>query len=278
MHPLSNKVALITGGSSGIGRATALRLAGPRAKVALAARGRGALESVVKAAQDLGTEVLAVPIDVQEAQQCRQAVEATVARFGRLDALVCSAGIAMRADFDGSDLAALEQVMRVNFLGTLYATHFALPYVKQSRGSLVALSSLTGLRGVPSYGIYGASKFAIQGLYESLRIELRRHGVHVGIFAPGFVDTPLRLHVLGPDGRPWAKAPAPPFRVWTAEKCADLLVRMLVRRRSQICLPWHIPLWLWLDQIVGRTVGNFILRYAFPPLGQESVIRGNHSG
>jgi NAD(P)-dependent dehydrogenase (short-subunit alcohol dehydrogenase family) len=268
MHPLSDKVVLITGGSSGIGRATALRLAGHGAKVAVAARGREALDEVVHEAAGRGAEALAVPADVLEPEQCRQAVEATVARFGRLDVLICSAGLSMRAYFDGSDLAAMQRVMRVNFFGTLYATHFALPHVKQTRGSLVALSSLTGLRGVPSYGIYGASKFAIQGLYESLRLELRGDGVHVGVFAPGFVDTPLRTRVLGPDGKPWPKPPAPPFRIWPVEKCVDLIIRLIVKRRSQIRLPWFMGPLFWLDEIVGRTIGNMVLRYTFMRLGQ----------
>jgi NAD(P)-dependent dehydrogenase (short-subunit alcohol dehydrogenase family) len=266
MHPLRDKVVLVTGGSSGIGRAAALRLAGYGAKVAVAARTPSALELVARQAAELGAESLAVPADVTDSEQCRRAVEATVARFGRLDILICSAGLSMRAYFDGSNLAALEQVMRVNFFGTLYATYFAVPHVKRTQGSLVALSSLTGLRGVPSYALYGASKFAIQGLYESLRLELRRDGVHVGVVAPGFVDTPLRDHVLGPDGQPWAKPPSPPFRVWPVEKCVDQIIRLLVRRRAQINLPWFMGPLFWLDHIVGCWIGNLILRYKFPPL------------
>jgi NAD(P)-dependent dehydrogenase (short-subunit alcohol dehydrogenase family) len=266
MRFFQDKVVLITGGSSGIGRATALRLAGYGAKVAVASRTAEALEEVVKAATDLGAEALAVPADVTDAEQCHRAVEDTVARFGRLDILICSAGLSMRAYFDHSNLEAMQRVMQVNFFGTLNATHFALPYIKQTRGSLVALSSLTGIRGVPSYGIYGASKFAIQGLYESLRLELRRDGVHVGVVRPGFVDTPLRDHVLGPDGRPWDKPPPPPFRVWPVEKCVDQIIRLIVWRLGRINLPWFMGPLYWLDEIVGRIIGNWILRYMFPPV------------
>src|SRR5919201_992289 len=137
IHPLGGKVALITGGSSGIGRATALRLGGDGGK-----GGGGA-----------PTPALAVPTDVTDAAQCRRAVESTVDRFGRLDILICSAGLSLRGYFAGSDLAALDRIMRVNFFGTLYATHYALPHVRRTRGSLVALSSLTGKRGVPSYAV-----------------------------------------------------------------------------------------------------------------------------
>jgi NAD(P)-dependent dehydrogenase (short-subunit alcohol dehydrogenase family) len=266
MHPLHDKVVLITGGSSGIGRATALRLAGHGSKVVVAARNLKALEEVAQAAQRLGAEALAVPTDVTEAEQCRRVVAETVARFGRLDILICSAGLSMRTYFATSDLEAMERVVRVNFFGTLYATHFALPHVKQSRGSLVALSSLTGLRGIPSYALYGASKFAVQGLYDSLRLEVRRDGVHVGVVAPGFVDTPLRDHVLGPGGQTWDKPPPPPFRIWPVEKCVDRIVRLLVKRRAQANLPWFMGPLFWLDEIVLRLIGDFILRYKFPPV------------
>jgi NAD(P)-dependent dehydrogenase (short-subunit alcohol dehydrogenase family) len=269
-HPLSDKVALITGGSSGIGRATALRLAGFGSKIVVAARNPDALEQVVQETAGRGAEALAVPTDVTEAGQCQRAVESAVARFGRLDILLCSAGLSLRGYFAGSDLPTLERVMRVNFIGTLYATHFALPYIKQTRGSLVALSSLTGLRGVPSYAVYGASKFAIQGLYDSLRLELRPDGVHVGVVAPGFVATPLRERVLAPDGHPWPTPPPPPFRIWPVEKCVDRIVRLLIKRRAQANLPWFMGPLLWLDQIVACWIGNAILRYKFPP---EEVMR-----
>jgi NAD(P)-dependent dehydrogenase (short-subunit alcohol dehydrogenase family) len=200
------------------------------------------------------------------AEECRQAVERAVTTFGQLDVLICCAGLSMRADFEGSDLAAMERVMRVNFFGTLYMTYHALPHIKQARGSLVALSSLTGLRGVPSYGLYGASKFAIQGLYDSLRLELWRDNVHVGVVAPGFVDTPLRENVLGPDGKPWDNPPPPPFRIWPVEKCVDKIVKLIARRRRQANLPWFMGPLYWLDEIVVRWIGDRILLYMFPPL------------
>jgi NAD(P)-dependent dehydrogenase (short-subunit alcohol dehydrogenase family) len=266
MHPLREKVVLITGGSSGIGRATALRLAGLGSRLALAARTREALDEAAQEVRARGAEALVLPTDVTEAEQCRQAVERTVAHFGRLDVLLCSAGLSMRTYFEGSDLAALERVVRVNFFGTLYATYFAVPHVKRSRGSLVAISSLTGRRGVPSYAVYGASKFAVRGLYESLRLELGRDGVHVGVVSPGFVDTPLRDHVLGPNGTPWQTPPPPPFRIWPLEKCVDRVVRLITRRRAEALLPAFTGPLLWLDQAVGCWIGNQVLSRKFPPV------------
>jgi NAD(P)-dependent dehydrogenase (short-subunit alcohol dehydrogenase family) len=264
MHQLRDKVVLITGGSSGIGKATALRLAGCAARVVVAGRNAAALDEVVKAAEYLGAEALAVPTDVTDPQQCRRAVEAAVKQFGRLDILICSAGLSMRAYFEDSNLEAMERVVRVNFLGTLYCTHYALPHIIQSHGVLVALSSLTGIRGVPSYSLYGATKFGVEGLYDALRLELKRHKVHVGVVAPGFVATPLRENVLGPGGEPWNNPPPPPFRIWPVEKCVDKIMHLLLRRRRHMNLPWFMGPLFWLDEIVFRMIGNAILRYAFP--------------
>ena len=265
MESFRDKAILITGASSGIGKATALRLARYGAHIALAARNRDALEQVRNEIQLAGGTALVVPTDVTDAEQVRQAVEAVTAQFGKLDILIASAGLSMRAYFDGSQLEALERVMRVNFFGTLYATHFALPHIKKTRGSLVAISSLTGKRGIPSYSIYGASKFAIQGLYEALHLELARDGVHVGVVSPAFVDTPLRDNVLGPDGKVWTVPPPPPFRIWPVEKCVDRIVRLIVKRKRQALLPWFAGPLLVIDEMMGRVIGDRILTRKFPP-------------
>lgn len=265
MNPLLHKTALITGGSSGIGRATALRLAGMGVQVALAARNTAALDEVRATIEQAGGTALCVPTDVTDSEQVRRAVEATVARFGSLDILLCSAGLSMRCYFEETQLAAMERVIRVNFFGTLHATHFALPHVKKARGSLVAISSLTGKRGIPSYSVYGASKFAVQGLYEALRAELRRDGVHVGIVSPAFVDTPLRSNVLGPDGKPWPVPPPPPFRIWPIETCVERIIDLIIRRRREVLLPWRAGPLLLVDHLLGGWLGDRVLARRLPP-------------
>jgi NAD(P)-dependent dehydrogenase (short-subunit alcohol dehydrogenase family) len=263
MTALRGKVALVTGGSSGIGRAAALRLARHGARVAVAARTVAALEEVADEIRTAGGEALAVPTDVTDEGQCRRAVEATVFKFGQLDLLLSCAGVSMRAEFAASDLAALEQVLRVNFLGTLYPTYHAIPAIKATRGSLVAVSSVTGKRGIPTYAMYGASKFAVQGLYESLRVELAPHGVHVGVFSPAFVDTPLRERVLGADGKPSSAAPASNFRLWPVEKCVEALISLIVRRKRQATLPWFVGPLLALDDVTNGWAGDRYLGRKF---------------
>jgi NAD(P)-dependent dehydrogenase (short-subunit alcohol dehydrogenase family) len=266
MRSFEGKVVLITGGSSGIGRAAAVRLAGLGARVAVAARTAAALDAVVTEIGGQGGEALAIPTDVTAAEQCRHAVETTAARWDRLDVLLCSAGLSLRALFADCDLAVMERVVQVNFLGTLYATHFAIPHIRKTRGSLVALSSLVGKRGTPSYALYGASKFAVQGLYEALRLELADDGIHVGVVSPGFVDTPLREHVLGPDGRPWDKPPPPPFRIWPVARCVDRILRLLVNRRPEALLPAFVgPLLAFDHFFTGKRLGNWLLRRRFNP-------------
>jgi NAD(P)-dependent dehydrogenase (short-subunit alcohol dehydrogenase family) len=267
MEFFRNKTILVTGASSGIGRATAVRLAGYGAEVALAARNRDALEAARRDIESRGGRALVLPTDVTVAEQVREAVESTAAQFGKLDVLIASAGLSMRAYFEGSHLDAMERVVHVNFFGTLYATHFALPHVKKTRGSLVAISSLTGKRGIPSYAIYGASKFAVQGLYDALALELARDGVHVGVVSPAFVDTPLRTNVLGPDGQPWPEPPPPPFRIWPVEKCVDRIVRLIAKRKRQALLPWFAGPMLVIDEMLGRWMGNRLLTRNFPPDG-----------
>jgi NAD(P)-dependent dehydrogenase (short-subunit alcohol dehydrogenase family) len=265
MFSWRNKAVLVTGGSSGIGRAAVLRLAGLGARVALAARDADALARAAREAADLGAEALAVPTDVTDAAQCLRAVEAAVGRFGRLDVLLCSAGVSLRAAFAETDLDVLERVVRTNFFGTLYPTYHAIPHVRRTRGSLVALSSLTGKRGVPSYAAYGAAKFAVQGLYESLRLELAADGVHVGVVAPGFVATPLRGRVLGPDGKPWERPPDPPFRVWPVEKCVNRILRLIARREAEVLLPGFVRPLLALDEAAGGRLGDWYLGHKFDP-------------
>jgi NAD(P)-dependent dehydrogenase (short-subunit alcohol dehydrogenase family) len=269
MTRLQDKVVLITGASSGIGRAAALCLASRGAHVALAARRVEALREVASQIEHGGGKALVTPTDVTDPKQTQTAITHTVEQFGRLDVLICSAGVSMRANFADTSFEAIDQVMRINFFGTLYPTWQAIPYLKATRGSLVAVSSLVGKRGTPTYSIYGASKFAVQGLYESLRVELAPDGIHVGVVSPGHVDTPLRESVLGPDGKPWPTSPPTPFRVWPLQRVVNRLIRLIEKRKPEALVPgWVGPL-LTMDRMIGPWLGDYFIdrqfrRYPLP--------------
>ena len=180
MAVYTGKSIVVTGASSGIGRALCLALAPQRPRLVMAARDASRLEEVAAECRAAGAEVLVVPTDVTSPDECRRMVEHTVAAFGALDVLVNNAGASMMARFDEiEDIGLYERLMRVNYLGSVYPTYYALPHLKKSRGQIVVMSSLAGLTGVPTRTGYAASKHAVFGFFDSLRIELRGTGVSV---------------------------------------------------------------------------------------------------
>ena len=166
-------VVIITGASSGIGRELAHQLAERGAWLCLAARDTDRLEAVADLCAHRSGRAIAVPTDVAQRQQCEDLVARTVEEFGRLDTLINNAGITMWALFEElQDLEPLERIMQVNYFGSVYCTYAALPHLKESQGRLVAVASLTGKAGVPTRSGYAASKHAMVGFFDTLRIEL----------------------------------------------------------------------------------------------------------
>lgn len=232
-------VVVLTGASAGIGREMALQLASQGAELVLAARSPEPLEEVAAACRDRGARALAVPTDVGDEAQCRALVERAVEAYGRIDTLVNNAGIGMWARFDEMrDLAPFERIMRVNYLGCVYPTYYALPHLKASRGRIVVVNSLTGLTGVPTRSGYAASKHAVAGFFDSIRIELEDDGVTVTQVFPGFVATEIRERAFGPDGKPLGRGNSPvrEREVMTAEECARQIVAAAAGRKRDLVM------------------------------------------
>jgi short-subunit dehydrogenase len=263
MAAYAGKVVVVTGASQGIGKALCLELAAQRPRLALAARDRSALEEVAAACQARGAETLVVPTDVADEASCRALVAAVVARFTALDVLVNNAGIGMLARFeDVTDLSLYDRLMRVNYLGSVYPTWHALPHLKQSRGQIVAVSSLAGLCGVPFRSAYAATKHAQMGFFDSLRIELRGTGVAVTVIAPYFVQSEIRRRSPGPDGRTLEASPIKEGEIMSAEECGRQIVRAMERRKRMLVMTFKGKLGRWIglafpalvDQLAAEAV------------------------
>ena len=261
MDTFTGRTVLITGASTGIGRALALELARREAQLALNARDADRLAETASACSALGAAVLAVPGDVTRPEDCRGVVARTLERFQKLDALVNNAGMTMWARFDAlADLAPLERLLAVNYLGAAHMTAAALPYLKNSRGLIVAVASVAGLTGVPERTGYAASKHAMVGFFESLRIELRGSGVDVTIVAPDFVVSELHKRALGADGRPLGVSPMDEPHIMTSEQCARLIARAMGRRQRLLITSRRGRLARWARLVAPALVDRLAAR------------------
>ena len=234
------RVIIITGSSDGIGAEMARQLAssgGAGVALVLAARNRASLESVAGACSALGAHTLVVPTDVAVQQQCRDVIAQAVARFGRIDALINNAGRSAHALFEEvEDLGWYEELMRINLWGSVWCTHAALPHLKAARGSIVAVSSLAGLVGVPGRTAYGATKFAMTGFFEALRVELKGAGVSVTTAFPGVVATKIRHHGFDAAGRQPGTSALKEDDAMPVEECARLIIAGMNGREREVVM------------------------------------------
>jgi short-subunit dehydrogenase len=252
---------ILTGASEGIGRALALELAARGARVALAARDRHRLETLAQECRARGGETLAIPTDVTSEQDLEWLVTETVKSFGGVDVVIHNAGITMWSRFDAlTDLAIFERLMEVNYLAPVRLTAQALPHLKQSRGLLVAVASLAGLTGVPERSGYAASKHAMIGFFDSLRIELAGSGVDVTVVAPDFVVSEIHKRAIGPDGEPLGSSPMMQSKIMTAEECAQRIVHAIGKRQRMLLMSMRGKWGRWLKLVAPGVIDRIAAR------------------
>ena len=224
------KVVFITGASSGIGRALAVELGRRGARLGLTARREAELLNVAEEVARAGGEALALPCDVRDAEAVRRAAERVRERWGRVDVLIANAG--MSTTTAGTKLVAREaaDVISINVLGVVNSVAAVLPEMLERRGGhLVAISSLASYRGLPKSGAYSASKAAVSTFFESLRVDLRKSGIHVTVIHPGFVRTPMTA----------GRKRRLPFLL-EVEDAARRIVRAVERRARTYAFPWQL--------------------------------------
>lgn len=233
---MHNKVVIVTGASSGIGKALVYELAHQGAKLAIASRNIEELLSIEQDLKKQGAEILPVRTDVTKELACKELIEQTYAYFGRIDVLINNAGISMRALLEDLETSVLHKVMDVNFWGTVYCTKYALPYLLQSKGSLVGIISIAGFIGLPGRTGYAASKFAVRGFLNTVRIENRKKGLHVLVAAPGFTASNIRKTALNANGRQQGESPRNEGNMMTAEQCSAIIVKGIRKRKREIIM------------------------------------------
>lgn len=236
MYQIKDKVALVTGSTAGLGKNLALQLLKEGARVILNGRDPHKLERVAGEIQALGFEVTSIQGDVSLPEDCRRIIHSCVEQFGRLDILINNAGQSSGGAFEDTDPETFRKVFAVNTLGTVYMTRFALPHIRESHGSMVFISSLAGLVGLPFSSLYSGSKMALTAFSQSLRVELSGSGVHVGIAYAGFLKNGPEKRVMGPRGDLQPTGRRDTFRQQPMDEAARAIIRLIRKRKAKIVM------------------------------------------
>lgn len=257
---LDGKVVIITGASSGIGKACAKSFGEGGSKLVIAARNVQNLQNTVDELQELGINVKSVPTDVSNEEDCRELINAAIKEYGKIDMLINNAGISMRALFLDMEIDVFEKIMDVNFRGTVYCTKYALPHIIKTKGSIVGVSSIAGSKGLPGRTAYSASKFAMQGFLEALRIENRESGIHVLIACPGFTSSNIRRTALKANGAVQAKTPRKEENMMSPEEVAERILKAVQTKKHKIVLTRNGRLLVWLTKFLPGITDKLVFK------------------
>ncbi|MCB0754685.1 MAG: SDR family oxidoreductase [Flavobacteriales bacterium] len=262
MSLIKDKVVIITGGSSGIGKACAERFGRERGRICITGRNAENLEAAAEELRAKNIEVMTVQGDVAKEEDCVRIINQTLNTYGRIDVLINNAGISMRAFFLHLDLSVIRQLMEVNFFGTVYCTNYALKQLLKYNGSVVGISSVAGYQGLPGRTGYSASKFAMEGFLSALRLENHNTGLHVMIVNPGYTESNIRKAALVADGSSQGESPRDEGNMMTAEEVADHIYNGVKNRKKRVVLTregklsYYLSKWLpgFVDKQVIKTI------------------------
>lgn len=257
-----NKVVIITGASSGIGKALAEELAKRGANLVLAARQYVTLCEITNHLETkYAIKALAVKADVSEETDCEFLIQQSLITFGKVDVLINNAGISMRALFNDLDLSVLKNLMNVNFWGSVYCTKYALPEILKTKGSIVGVSSIAGYRGLPGRTGYSSSKFAMNGFMEALRTELLKTGVHVMVACPGFTTSNIRVAALSKDGVSHGETSMEEGEMMTAEEVAIRIANGILARKRTLIMTGQGKLTVWLNKLLPALTDSLVFKH-----------------
>jgi NAD(P)-dependent dehydrogenase (short-subunit alcohol dehydrogenase family) len=251
---------VISGAASGLGRALSLRFGRAGSKVVALDRDAAALDVLRQELATAGTEALTLPCDVTDEQACARAIAAAVARFGRIDAVINNAGISHRSPFEATGTAVLRRVMEVNLFGAIHLTRPALPSLRQSRGLIVAISSVAGYTPLIARTGYAASKHAVHGFFESLRTEVATDGIDVMLVCPSFIATGIDRNALGPDGRAVTHAQVVIGQQLLPDAVADRIFRGCERNQRLLLLGRTARAAWWVSRLAPSLYERIMAR------------------
>ncbi len=269
---MKNKVVIITGGSSGIGKAMAEKFGREGSKILITGRNKEELTKATEELRQMGITINSFQADVSVEDDNRKMAEEAIKHYGTIDILINNAGISMRALFSEVDISVVKKVMDINFYGVLYATKYCLPEITKNKGSVVGISSIAGFRGLPGRTGYSASKFALNGFLEVLRTELLKTGVHVLTACPGFTASNIRKRSLTKDGSQQGESPRQEEKMMTAEECAEHIYNATAKRKRTLVLTTQGKLAVflnkWLPGLADKMVYNVMAKEANAPISK----------
>lgn len=260
MSFIKDKVVVITGGSSGIGKACAERFGREGGRIAISGRNAENLEVAAVDLRAKNVEVLTVQGDVAKEEDCVKLINQTLNTYGRIDVLINNAGISMRAFFKNVDLAVIRQLMEINFFGMVYCTKYALRQLMKYQGSVVGISSVAGYQGLPGRTGYSASKFAMEGFLSALRLENHKTGLHVMIVCPGYTESNIRKTALVADGSNQGETPRDESKMMTSEEVAEHIYNGVKNRKKRVVLTSQGKLSYYLSKLLPGFVDKMVIK------------------
>lgn len=266
IQPVESKVVCITGVSSGIGWALAMYYAQRGYAIGGMARNQEKLDELASLLNKMSVLYELVVGDVASQADCLKTAESWRKAFGKIDVLINNAGISMRALFQDTQPEVLEKVMNTNFWGTVYMTHAVLPELMKSKGVVVGISSVAGFKGLPARTGYSASKFAMHGFLEALRIEHLHTGLGVVLVCPGFTASNIRQTALAADGKAQGESPRDEAAMMQPEEVAQAVFRAVEKRKKLTVLTRQGKLTYWINQFFPA----FVDRKVYAHLAKET--------
>lgn len=258
---MKDKVVVITGASSGIGLALAYEFGLAGAKLVISGRNMQKLMEAENSLKSKQISVVSVVGDVANQVDSSLLISRAIKEHGKLDVLICNAGISMRATVAEVNVEVLKKLMDTNFWGTVYACKFALPHILQSQGSIVGISSIAGYRGLPARSGYSASKFAMHGFLESLRTEVLKKNVHILLACPGFTASNIRNVALVANGSSQGESPLEETKIMSAQTVAHIIYQGVLHRKRDIVMTSQGKLTVWLNKIFPTFMDKMVYNH-----------------